>query len=188
MVRRLTRMMSLGPGHFVMWMKDWFLPTEHPPSTLYQLVCSYILTFELNKYILTRSQAIVIAISRLGRWGLPRELWVWVLDILWLNMILATEHLCQLWPTGMFLYNILFWLLFYLSFIIRIWSVLRKRKISDSKWYASQSCQLVRIFRNLYGNQTQLRKYGKPSKNYGFPFPWLTHALYVWYCVCGMCV
>ena len=44
---------------------------------------------------------------------------------------------------------------------------------------STQSCQLVRIFRNLYGNQTQLRKYGKPSKNYGFPFPWLTHALYV---------
>ena len=52
-----------------------------------------------------------------------------------------------------------------------------------------QSCQLVQIFRNLYGNQTQLRKYGKPSKNYGFPYPGLTHALYVWYlCVWCVCI
>ena len=34
----------------------------------------------------------------------------------------------------------------------------------------AQRCQLVRISRNLYGNQTQLRKYGKPSKNTDFHF------------------
>ena len=50
-----------------------------------------------------------------------------------------------------------------------------------------QTCQLVRIFRNLYGNQTQLRKYGKPSKK-RISISMVNACIMCDICVCGVCV